>query len=69
MFQEFTGDFSKYKDTSFVNLNNGTLGLSPDVVIDWQKKELELFETNTSGAYGTAWDRLWNIQGQLGALT
>lgn len=66
MFQEFTGDFSKYKDTSFVNLNNGTLGLSPDVVIDLQKKELGLFEMNTSGAYGAAWDRLWSVQTQLG---
>lgn len=66
MFQSFSQDFSKYKDTTFINLNNGTLGLSPSIVIDQQKAELENFERNTSSGYGDAWGRLWKIQQGLG---
>lgn len=66
MFQSFSQDFAKYKDTSFINLNNGTLGLCPSVVIDQQKTELESFEKNTSSGYGDAWARLWKIQQGLG---
>ncbi|UXR63511.1 aminotransferase class V-fold PLP-dependent enzyme [Bdellovibrio bacteriovorus] len=66
MFQNFSQDFASYKDTSFINLNNGTLGLCPSVVIDQQKAELEIFEKNTSSGYGDAWARLWRIQQGLG---
>ena len=62
MFQNFSQDFAKYKDASFINLNNGTLGLCPSVVIEQQKAELEIFERNTSSGYGDAWARLWKIQ-------
>lgn len=68
MFQDFSKDFQKYKDTSFINLNNGTLGLSPDQVIDQQKFELEVFEKNTSTSLGDSWKRLWSIQEILGAF-
>ncbi|WP_413578742.1 aminotransferase class V-fold PLP-dependent enzyme [Bdellovibrio sp. HCB290] len=66
MFHSFTGEFEKYKDSRFINLNNGTLGLSPSSVIDQQKTELERFEMNTSMGYGEAWQRLWVIQERLG---
>lgn len=66
MFQNFSQDFAKYKDTSFINLNNGTLGLCPSVVIDQQKAELEAFEKNTSSGYSQAWARLWKIQQGFG---
>lgn len=66
MFQDFSAVFEKYKDTSFVNLNNGTLGLCPSAVIDQQKAELGTFEQNTSTGYGAAWARLWAIQERLG---
>ncbi|AHZ84527.1 Isopenicillin N epimerase [Bdellovibrio bacteriovorus] len=66
MFQDFSAAFEKYKDTSFVNLNNGTLGLCPSVVIDQQKAELGTFEHNTSTGYGAAWARLWALQERLG---
>ncbi|KHD88806.1 MAG: isopenicillin epimerase [Bdellovibrio sp. ArHS] len=68
MFQDFSTDFKKYKDTSFVNLNNGTLGLCPSAVIDQQKRELELFELNTSYSLGASWSRLWSLQQQLAAF-
>lgn len=66
MFQCFQAEFSKYKDLSFINLNNGTLGLCPSVVIDQQKAELEAFERNTSWGLGSSWSRIWKIQEGLG---
>lgn len=65
MFHDFSQDFLKYKDPSYINLNNGTLGLSPDIVIDQQKAELELMERNTSYSLGSSWARLAKIQEQL----
>jgi isopenicillin-N epimerase len=66
MFQCFQADFSKYKDPSFINLNNGSSGLCPSVVIDQQKAELEVFERNTSWGLGSSWSRIWKIQEALG---
>jgi isopenicillin-N epimerase len=66
MFQSFQADFSKYKDPSFINLNNGTSALCPAVVIDQQKAELEIFERNTSWGLGSSWSRIWKIQEGLG---
>ncbi|MEK2688767.1 aminotransferase class V-fold PLP-dependent enzyme [Bdellovibrio sp. GT3] len=68
MFHSFAGEFEKYKDTRFINLNNGTLGLCPSSVIDHQKAELERFEMNTSLSLGDSWARLWAIQEHLGAF-
>ncbi|WP_413587597.1 aminotransferase class V-fold PLP-dependent enzyme [Bdellovibrio sp. HCB274] len=65
MFHNFAGEFEKYKDTRFINLNNGTLGLCPSSVIDLQKAELESFELNTSLGLGNSWQRLWGIQERL----
>lgn len=66
MFQCFQADFSKYKDPSFINLNNGSSGLCPSMVIDQQKAELEIFERNTSWGLGSSWSRIWKIQEGLG---
>ncbi len=65
---DFSADFTQYKDPSFINLNNGTLGLCPDSVIDQQKIELEIFEKNTSHSLGSSWNRLWKIQQRLGSF-
>ncbi|MGZ3774015.1 MAG: aminotransferase class V-fold PLP-dependent enzyme [Pseudobdellovibrionaceae bacterium] len=65
MLHDFSKDF-QYKDLSFVNVNNGTLGLCPKQVIDQQKFELECFEKNTTRALDGSWVRLWSIQEELG---
>ncbi len=65
MFHDFS-EFFQNKDTSFINLNNGTLGLCPDVVIETQIKDLKDFEKNTSSGLGHAFEKMWNIQQRLG---
>ncbi len=56
----------QHKDHSYINLNNGTLGLCPDTVLQAQQKELLQFEKNTSRSLDNAWERLGNIQSELG---
>ena len=65
MLHDFSRHFSKYKDPSYVNLNNGTLGLCPDVVIDYQKTLLERYELNTSNALGGSWKKMWSLHERL----
>lgn len=62
---DFSQDFQR-KDPSLININNGTLGLCPDVVIDAQIEELKKYEFNTSASLGGSWPRLWEVQKQLG---
>lgn len=64
MFHDFSSDFTG-KDTSFINLNNGTLGLCPDTVIRSQIREIQTFEHNTTANLGQAWKRLWKVQESL----
>ncbi|KYG63908.1 isopenicillin epimerase [Bdellovibrio bacteriovorus] len=65
MLRDYSGFFKTHKDTSFVNLNNGTLGLCPDSVIAQQKTELDIFEKNTTWSLTHAWPRVLKIQERL----
>ena len=65
MFHDFS-EFFKNKDTSFINLNNGTLGLCPDLVIETQINDLKNFEKNTSSGLGHAFEKIWALQNRLG---
>lgn len=65
MIQDFS-EFFPHKDSSFINLNNGTLGLCPEIVLKAQQRELYQFEKNTSTSLDNAWERLGCIQTQLG---
>lgn len=65
MFHDYSGFFKAHKDSSFINLNNGTLGLCPDVVITQQKTELDIFEQNTTRSLTHAWPRLLKIQKRM----
>lgn len=64
MLQDFSADFT-LKESTLINLNNGTLGLCPDSVIDFQCSEIRKFESNTSEGLGNAWGRLWEVQKDL----
>lgn len=65
MLRDYSDFFKVHKDSSFVNLNNGTLGLCPDSVIAQQKSELDAFEKNTTWSLTHAWPRILKIQARL----
>lgn len=67
MLLDFSKDFTN-KDATLINLNNGTLGLCPDVVINQQLLETKKFESNTSLSLESSWRRLWEVQQQLAAF-
>lgn len=64
MFHDFSAEFP-HKDLSLINLNNGTLALSPQCVLQNQYQEIMDFEKNTSLALTDAWRRLWLVQKEL----
>ncbi len=64
MFHDFSSDFIS-KNSSFINLNNGTLGLCPDVVIRRQIAEIQTFEHNTSAGLGAMPIRFWALHEAL----
>lgn len=64
MIQDFS-EYFQHKDKSYINLNNGTLGLCPEIVLKVQQKELLQFEKNTSASLDNSWERLGKIQQQL----
>lgn len=67
MIKDFS-NFFPHKDSTYINLNNGTLGLCPKNVLEAQVQAILNFEKNTSFSLGNSWEIFWNIHQQLGAF-